>query len=176
MLSNSAAFSGFSVDSIPRAKKFYSETLGLEVSEENDILTLHLASGATAIVYPKGNQHEPANFTILNFPVASVEAAVRGTHRSRHLVRALRGHADGDRRAWCLPWRRTLDRLVQGSCRQRLVRDPGTGQLTSRDARRLRARILERRRWTKCVTPDPFRGQPVDLSGCFRVGKVGVAS
>lgn len=77
MLGNSAAFSGFSVDDIPRAKKFYSETLGLDVSEENDILTLHLAGGATVIVYPKGDQHEPASFTILNFPVDSVESAVR---------------------------------------------------------------------------------------------------
>jgi catechol 2,3-dioxygenase-like lactoylglutathione lyase family enzyme len=77
MLGNSAAFSGFSVDDIPRAKQFYGETLGLEVSEENDILTLHLAGGATVIVYPKGDQHEPASFTILNFPVPDVEAAVR---------------------------------------------------------------------------------------------------
>lgn len=77
MFTNSAAFSGFSVDDIPRAKQFYGDTLGLEVSEENDILTLHLASGATVIVYPKGDQHEPASFTILNFPVPRVEAAVR---------------------------------------------------------------------------------------------------
>ncbi len=77
MFSNSAAFSGFSVDDIPRARQFYGDTLGLEVSEENDILTLHLASGATVIAYPKGDQHEPASFTILNFPVPSVETAVQ---------------------------------------------------------------------------------------------------
>jgi len=77
MLGNSAAFSGFSVDDIQRAKRFYGETLGLEVSEENDILTLHLAGGGMVIVYPKGDQHEPASFTILNFPVPNVEAAVR---------------------------------------------------------------------------------------------------
>jgi catechol 2,3-dioxygenase-like lactoylglutathione lyase family enzyme len=77
MLGNSAAFSGFSVDDIPRAKQFYGETLGLEVSEEHGILTLHLTGGATVIVYPKGDQHEPASFTILNFPVPDVEAAVR---------------------------------------------------------------------------------------------------
>jgi catechol 2,3-dioxygenase-like lactoylglutathione lyase family enzyme len=77
MLGTSAAFSGFSVDDIPRAKQFYGDTLGLEVSEENDILTLHLAGGATAIIYPKGDQHEPASFTILNFPVPDVQAAVR---------------------------------------------------------------------------------------------------
>lgn len=77
MLGNSAAFSGFSVDDIPRAKQFYADTLGLDVSEENDILTLNLGGGATAIAYPKGDQHEPASFTILNFPVPDVEAAVR---------------------------------------------------------------------------------------------------
>jgi catechol 2,3-dioxygenase-like lactoylglutathione lyase family enzyme len=77
MLGNSAAFSGFSVDDIPRAKQFYGETLGLETSKENDILTLRLASGATVIVYPKGDRHEPASFTVLNFPVPNVEAAVR---------------------------------------------------------------------------------------------------
>jgi catechol 2,3-dioxygenase-like lactoylglutathione lyase family enzyme len=77
MLGNSAAFSGFSVDDIPRAKQFYADTLGLEVSEENDILTLNLGGGATAIAYPKGDQHQPASFTILNFPVPEIEAAVR---------------------------------------------------------------------------------------------------
>jgi catechol 2,3-dioxygenase-like lactoylglutathione lyase family enzyme len=77
MLGDSAAFSGFSVDDIPRAKQFYTETLGLDVREENDILTLNLGGGATAIAYPKGDQHEPASFTILNFPVPDVEAAVR---------------------------------------------------------------------------------------------------
>src|ERR687896_124239 len=77
MLGNSAAFSGFSVDDIPRAKQFYAGTLGLDVSEEDDILTLHLGNGAKVIVYPKGDRHEPASFTILNFPVPDVEAAVR---------------------------------------------------------------------------------------------------
>jgi catechol 2,3-dioxygenase-like lactoylglutathione lyase family enzyme len=77
MLGDSVAFSGFSVDDIPRAKQFYTETLGLDVREENDILTLNLGGGATAIAYPKGDEHEPASFTILNFPVPDVEAAVR---------------------------------------------------------------------------------------------------
>jgi predicted enzyme related to lactoylglutathione lyase len=77
MLTNSQAFSGFSVDDVPRAKKFYAETLGLQVEEEDDILTLHLAGGTTVIAYPKGDQHTPASFTILNFPVPDVEAAVR---------------------------------------------------------------------------------------------------
>ena len=66
---------GFSVDDIPRAKQFYGETLGLNVSEENDMLMLELAGGGKVLVYPKEN-HAPASFTILNFPVADVEATV----------------------------------------------------------------------------------------------------
>jgi catechol 2,3-dioxygenase-like lactoylglutathione lyase family enzyme len=75
MFRDTKAFSGFSVDDIPRAKQFYGETLGLNVSEEHGMLQLQLAGGATVLVYPKEN-HEPASFTILNFPVADVEEAV----------------------------------------------------------------------------------------------------
>jgi catechol 2,3-dioxygenase-like lactoylglutathione lyase family enzyme len=75
MFKDTQAFSGFSVDDIPRAKQFYGETLGLNVTEENGMLMLHLAGGGTVLVYPKEN-HEPATFTILNFPVPDVEATV----------------------------------------------------------------------------------------------------
>jgi catechol 2,3-dioxygenase-like lactoylglutathione lyase family enzyme len=76
MLENSKAFSGFSVDDTARAKQFYTETLGLRVTEENDILTLHLAGDTTVIAYPKGDAHQPATFTILNFPVGDIDRAV----------------------------------------------------------------------------------------------------
>lgn len=75
-LRDSAAFSGFSVDDIPAARQFYSQTLGLEVSEQNGMLTLHLGSGARVLVYPKGADHAPASFTVLNFPVPDIERAV----------------------------------------------------------------------------------------------------
>jgi len=75
MLRETKAFSGFSVDDIGAARAFYGDTLGLEVSEEHGLLTLHLAGGGTAIAYPKPN-HEPATFTILNFPVDDIDAAV----------------------------------------------------------------------------------------------------
>ena len=75
MFKDTQAFSGFSVDDIPRAKRFYGETLGLNVSEENGMLMLQLAGGGRVLVYPKEN-HEPASFTILNFPVPDVEEAV----------------------------------------------------------------------------------------------------
>ena len=75
MFGDVKAFSGFSVDDVQRAKEFYTETLGLTVSEENGMLEIRLGSGANVLAYPKDN-HEPATFTILNFPVADVEAAV----------------------------------------------------------------------------------------------------
>ena len=75
MLRNSKAFSGFSVDDVPRAREFYGETLGLETEQENGLLFLHLAGDHNVLVYPKPD-HEPAGFTILNFEVDDVEKAV----------------------------------------------------------------------------------------------------
>jgi catechol 2,3-dioxygenase-like lactoylglutathione lyase family enzyme len=75
MLRESHAFSGFSVDDIQKAKEFYTRTLGLDVSESNGLLDLHLAGGATVLIYPKPD-HAPATFTILNFPVDNIEEAV----------------------------------------------------------------------------------------------------
>jgi predicted enzyme related to lactoylglutathione lyase len=76
MLENSPAFSGYSVDDIPDAMQFYGETLGLEVSEDHGLMTLHLAGDRDTLVYPKGERHEPATFTVLNFPVEDIERAV----------------------------------------------------------------------------------------------------
>jgi catechol 2,3-dioxygenase-like lactoylglutathione lyase family enzyme len=75
MFKDTKAFSGFSVDDIPKAKEFYGGTLGLEVTEENGMLSLHVAGDRPILVYPKEN-HEPATYTILNFPVDDVEKAV----------------------------------------------------------------------------------------------------
>jgi catechol 2,3-dioxygenase-like lactoylglutathione lyase family enzyme len=75
MFRDTKAYSGFSVDDIPRAKEFYGDTLGVEVSEENGLLTLHIAGDRGTLVYPKPD-HTPAEFTILNFPVDDVEQAV----------------------------------------------------------------------------------------------------
>ncbi|MPZ61071.1 MAG: VOC family protein [Propionibacteriales bacterium] len=82
MFSDSKAFSGFSVDDPEKARQFYGETLGLQVSdvegmEEYQLLRVQLASGAEVLIYPKPN-HTPASFTILNFPVDDVEKAVEG--------------------------------------------------------------------------------------------------
>jgi catechol 2,3-dioxygenase-like lactoylglutathione lyase family enzyme len=75
MLTDTKAFSGFSVDDIERAKEFYGKTLGLRLSEQNGLLTLHLAGGRDTLVYPKPD-HTPATFTILNFPVPDIEQTV----------------------------------------------------------------------------------------------------
>jgi len=75
MFENTKAISGFSVDDIPRAQQFYGETLGLKVTEANGLLTVHIAGDRPTIVYPKPD-HTPAEFTILNFPVDDIDAAV----------------------------------------------------------------------------------------------------
>ena len=75
MLADSKAFSGFAAPDIGQVKKFYSETLGLKVSENHGLLTLHLAGGNHVLIYPKPN-HMPATFTVLNFPVDDVDLAV----------------------------------------------------------------------------------------------------
>ncbi|MGH8192942.1 MAG: VOC family protein [Woeseiaceae bacterium] len=75
MFEHTKAFSGFSVDDLQRAKEFYGDTLGLNVSEEHQLLTLHIADGNAILIYPKSN-HLPATFTILNFPVSNIEKAV----------------------------------------------------------------------------------------------------
>src|SRR5450631_1927831 len=77
MLRDSKAFSGFTVDDVAAAKAFYGDTLGLDVSEANGMLTVHLAGGRDTLVYPKGD-HVPATYTILNFPVPDIEVAVAG--------------------------------------------------------------------------------------------------
>jgi catechol 2,3-dioxygenase-like lactoylglutathione lyase family enzyme len=75
MLGESKAFSGFAVDDLEKAKAFYEDVLGLKTSEEHGLMTLHLAGDRPTLVYPKPD-HEPATYTILNFPVDDIEAAV----------------------------------------------------------------------------------------------------
>jgi predicted enzyme related to lactoylglutathione lyase len=75
MLSESQAFSGFSAADIAEEKRFYSEVLGLNVSEEYGMLHVHLGSGADVLIYPKSN-HVPATYTVLNFPVDDIEQTV----------------------------------------------------------------------------------------------------
>ncbi|MFI7018344.1 VOC family protein [Streptomyces sp. NPDC050164] len=75
MFGTTKAYSGFSVNDIDAARKFYGDTLGIRVSEEHGMLILHIAGGRDILVYPK-EDHIPATYTILNFPVDDIEAAV----------------------------------------------------------------------------------------------------
>lgn len=76
MVAHKRVFSGFSVDDIPKARAFYSETLGLTVTDgPMGNLDLSLGDGASVFIYPKPN-HEPATFTILNVVVDDIERAV----------------------------------------------------------------------------------------------------
>jgi predicted enzyme related to lactoylglutathione lyase len=76
MLNTGKAFSSFSVNDIAKAKDFYGKTLGLEVSSGPEgTLVLELNNSAKAMMYPKPN-HQPATFTVLNFPVDNVDQAV----------------------------------------------------------------------------------------------------
>lgn len=75
MFKESKAFSSFSINDKQKAKQFYAETLGLAVNEEEEGLSLALDGGGTVFLYPKPN-HEPATFTVLNFPVPNIDDAV----------------------------------------------------------------------------------------------------
>jgi catechol 2,3-dioxygenase-like lactoylglutathione lyase family enzyme len=76
MLKHSKAFSGFSVDDLQKAKNFYVDILELDVADNPmGLLELYVEGSSKIIVYPKPN-HEPATFTILNFPVDNIDKAV----------------------------------------------------------------------------------------------------
>ena len=79
MFDGSRAFSSFAVDDLESAKRFYGETLGLRVTEGDEegmpLLSLHVGGGEPILIYPKPG-HRPATFTVLNFPVDDVDAAV----------------------------------------------------------------------------------------------------
>jgi catechol 2,3-dioxygenase-like lactoylglutathione lyase family enzyme len=76
MFENTKAFSGFAVPDVEAARAFYGDTLGIRTSVDHGLLTLHLDGGdRPTIVYPKPD-HVPATYTILNFPVDDIDAAV----------------------------------------------------------------------------------------------------
>ena len=109
MLENTKPFSSFSVNDLQKAKDFYGKTLGLEVKTESEGLELHFPDN-TIFIYPKEN-HTPATFTILNFPVKNVEKAVdelskRGVRFEKYQEGELKTdkkgifHGDGPTIAW----------------------------------------------------------------------------
>ena len=75
MFSQSNAFSGFSVDDLAIARDFYENTLGVNVTEENGLMFLNFPESGRVVVYPK-DDHVPATYTTLNFPVPNLEEVV----------------------------------------------------------------------------------------------------
>lgn len=75
MFEDTKAFSSFSSNDLQKAKEFYGGTLGIDLTDQKEGLGLHLADGGEVFIYPKPN-HTPATFTVLNFPVDDIDAAV----------------------------------------------------------------------------------------------------
>jgi catechol 2,3-dioxygenase-like lactoylglutathione lyase family enzyme len=75
MFKAKSAFSGFSVDDLAKARAFYAQTLGLQVEDDGVGIRLYLPGGGTVFAYHKPD-HQPATFTILNFAVDDIDAAV----------------------------------------------------------------------------------------------------
>ncbi len=101
MFEHTKAFSGFSVDDLAAAKDFYGGTLGIGVEElpPHGLLSLKIEGGNAVLVYPK-EDHAPASFTILNFPVDDVaktvaELSERGVEFERYEGTEMATDADG---------------------------------------------------------------------------------
>ncbi len=78
MFKDSKAFASYSIDDVAKAKAFYGDVLGIDVAEVpgmEDLLDLHLSAGNKVMLYAKPD-HQPATFTVLNFPVEDVDKAV----------------------------------------------------------------------------------------------------
>lgn len=76
-LNGNTAFSAFSVKDVTAAKAFYGHTLGLRVTDEDmGLIALHVAGGNPILIYPKGEGQEPAAYTVLNFKVKNIDAAI----------------------------------------------------------------------------------------------------
>ena len=96
MLTQSKAFSSFSVNDLQKAKAFYQEILGVKVVDNPmGLIELHIEGGNKILVYPKPN-HTPATFTVLNFPVTNIEEAVDKLTRKGVLFEQYKGNIQTD--------------------------------------------------------------------------------
>jgi catechol 2,3-dioxygenase-like lactoylglutathione lyase family enzyme len=75
MLTDAKAYNGFAVHDLEQAREFYAQTLGLQTSEEGDLMWLQLGGGQGTLVYPQPDA-TPASYTILNFEVQDIDEAV----------------------------------------------------------------------------------------------------
>ena len=96
MLANRPGFSGFSATDIAAERAFYADTLGVKVTDEDGMLSLHLAGGHNVIIYPK-DDHQPATFTVLNFQVDDIDATVRGLEAAGVTLERYDGMGQDDR-------------------------------------------------------------------------------
>ncbi len=88
MLKESPVFSSFSVSNLDEARKFYSDTLGLIVKDnEMGVMELHFPK-SVVVIYPKPD-HAAANFTVLHFPVKDVETAVEELTSAGYKIRKI---------------------------------------------------------------------------------------
>lgn len=71
-------FGSYSVKDVNTAQKFYTKTLNLDakIDEKMGIMNIAMPGGGKIIIYPKGDAHQPASFTVLNLIVANIEASV----------------------------------------------------------------------------------------------------
>ena len=98
---NTKAFSSFSVDDLDKAKEFYGKTLGIDISESKEGLSLYPKSNNEIFIYPK-TDHTPATFTVLNFPVEDVEQAVDNlTNAGVHFEKYNEGELKTDDKGIC---------------------------------------------------------------------------
>src|SRR5690606_26878352 len=101
MFKDSYAFSGFSVNDLRQARDFYQGTLGLEVEENAmGILEVSIKGGSRVIIYPKPN-HEPATFTVLNFPVQNIDDTVDELRRRNVRFEQYEGEIKTDEKGIC---------------------------------------------------------------------------
>ena len=94
MIGTRPAFSGFSAGDVEAERAFYADKLGVTVEDGNGSLMLNLANGQRVFIYPKPN-HEPATFTVLNFEVDDINAAVDELAAEGRHIRAIRGRGAG---------------------------------------------------------------------------------
>ena len=99
---NTKAFTSFSVDNLDKAKEFYGKTLGIDISESKEGLSLYPKSSNEIFIYPK-TDHTPATFTVLNFPVEDVEQTVDNlTDAGVHFEKYNEGELRTDDKGICL--------------------------------------------------------------------------
>ena len=163
MLSDSKAFSGIGVDDLEAARRFYGETLGqrLEVLDEgNGLMTMHLAGDRPTLIYQSPGM-TPPSYTVLNFPVDDVDAAVDWLTARGVDLRALRGHAPGAERRD--EGRRPRHRLVQGPGGQHPVgAEGGIAGKRGEDAS-ARGEIVGLSPWAAVPTISRFYGIDIEM-------------